>query len=378
MAELDLVLMGPPGASKGTQGRLLGEALGVPCVSSGDLLRHAVEEGSALGEKARGFMARGDLVPDRVIVGLMSRRLREPDARGGFIADGYPRTVPQAEALASALDALGRRLTAALAISLPDDEVVDRLAGRRTCPACGRVYHVQHEPPARAGHCDTDGKRLIQREDDSPATIRRRLAVYHQDSEPLLAHYSEQGLLLRGGRKRPLRRRRRTASRRDNFERLTGRRAAVAQNIRARTLGLRRRALVALVSPTRRQSQRRRRRDAALRRSYAADSASPGAQLDPRRTCMRGDAAAVARHVRARTSRHPVGRAPSSDRRPLACQTAAPPMCGPRGHAFPDGWNNQTSRRCGQLGSSDVTVKCLLIGAFSMGAAGFEPASSRV
>jgi adenylate kinase len=192
---LDLLLMGPPGAGKGTQGRLLGEALGVPWVSSGDLLRHAVEDGSALGDEARGVMSRGELVPDRLIVGLMSRRLEEPDARGGFIADGYPRTVPQAEALDAALDALGRRLTAALAIALPDDDVVDRLTGRRTCPVCGRVYHLEHEPPARAEHCDVDGARLIQREDDSPATIRRRLAVYHQDSEPLIAHYGERGLL---------------------------------------------------------------------------------------------------------------------------------------------------------------------------------------
>ncbi|MGI8780332.1 MAG: adenylate kinase [Solirubrobacteraceae bacterium] len=195
MTELDLLLMGPPGAGKGTQGRLLGEALGVPWVSSGDLLRHAVEDGSALGEEARGFMSRGDLVPDRVIVGLMSRRLQEPDARGGFIADGYPRTVPQADALAAALDALGRRLTAALAILLPDDEVVDRLSGRRTCPACGRVYHVEHEPPVRAEQCDADGARLIRREYDSAETIRRRVAVYHKDSEPLIAYYGERGLL---------------------------------------------------------------------------------------------------------------------------------------------------------------------------------------
>jgi adenylate kinase len=192
---LDLLIMGPPGAGKGTQGRLLGEALGVPWVSSGDLLRHAVEDGGPLGAEARGVMSRGELVPDRLIVGLMSRRLEEPDARGGFIADGYPRTVPQAEALDAALDALGRRLTAALAIALPDDDVVDRLTGRRTCPVCGRVYHLEHEPPARAERCDVDGARLIRREDDSPATIRRRLAVYHQDSEPLIAHYGERGLL---------------------------------------------------------------------------------------------------------------------------------------------------------------------------------------
>jgi adenylate kinase len=195
MDELDLLLMGPPGAGKGTQGRLLGEALGVPWVSSGDLLRHAVEDGSELGEQAKGFMSRGDLVPDEVIVGLMSRRLEQPDARAGFIADGYPRTVPQAEALAAALAALGRELTAALAISLPDDEVVERLSGRRTCPECGRVYHVEHEPPTSGDRCDAEGTALVRREDDAPETIRRRLAVYHRESEPLLAHYGERGLL---------------------------------------------------------------------------------------------------------------------------------------------------------------------------------------
>ena len=140
-------------------------------------------------------MSRGDLVPDDVIVRLMSRRLEQPDARAGFIADGYPRTLPQAEALGAALAALGRELTAALAIALPDDEVVQRLSGRRTCPACGRVYHVEHEPPASADRCDADGMGLVRREDDAPETIRRRLAVYHRESEPLLAHYRERGLL---------------------------------------------------------------------------------------------------------------------------------------------------------------------------------------
>jgi len=192
---LDLVLMGPPGAGKGTQGRLLGEALGVPWISSGDLLRRAVEEGSALGERARDVMARGDLVPDGLMDDLMRSRLGSPDARGGFIADGYPRTVPQAQALAVALEGLGRSVAAALAISLAEDEVVDRLSGRRTCPVCGRVYHVTHEPPVRAEHCDADGAALIRREDDTVATIRRRLAVYHEESAPLIAHYAELGLL---------------------------------------------------------------------------------------------------------------------------------------------------------------------------------------
>jgi adenylate kinase len=189
------VLMGPPGAGKGTQGRLLGEAFGVPWISSGDLLRRAVEEGSALGERARGVMARGDLLPDGLMDGLMRRRLGRPDAGRGFIADGYPRTVRQAQALGAALEGLGRGLGAALAISLAEDEVVDRLSGRRTCPVCGRVYHVTHEPPARAERCDADGASLIRREDDTAATIRRRLAVYHEESAPLIAHYAGRGLL---------------------------------------------------------------------------------------------------------------------------------------------------------------------------------------
>ena len=192
---LDLVLMGPPGAGKGTQGRLLGEALGVPWISSGDLLRQAVADGSALGEQARDVMASGNLVPDRLMVGLMSARLQRPDAHRGFISDGYPRTVAQAEALAAALEGLGRRLAAALAISLSDEAIVDRLSGRRSCPACGRVYHVTHEAPVHAGRCDADGTDLVRRQDDTAATIRRRLAVYHDESERLLAHYRARGLL---------------------------------------------------------------------------------------------------------------------------------------------------------------------------------------
>jgi adenylate kinase len=167
--------MGPPGAGKGTQGRLLGEAFGVPWISSGDLLRRAVEEGSALGERARGVMARGDLLPDGLMDGLMRRRLGRPDAGRGFIADGYPRTVRQAQALGAALEGLGRGLGAALAISLAEDEVVDRLSGRRTCPVCGRVYHVTHEPPARAERYA--GRGLLREVDGSgpPPVVAERL-----------------------------------------------------------------------------------------------------------------------------------------------------------------------------------------------------------
>ena len=192
---LDLVLMGPPGAGKGTQGQLLGEALGVPWISSGDLLRQAVADGSALGRAARDVMAQGNLVPDDLMVGLMSDRLQLPDARRGFISDGYPRTVAQAKALAAALEGLGRRLAAALAILLSEEEIVDRLSGRRTCPACGRVYHVTHAQPVHADRCDADDAHLVRRRDDTAATIRRRLAVYHDESEPLLAHYRARGLL---------------------------------------------------------------------------------------------------------------------------------------------------------------------------------------
>jgi adenylate kinase len=193
---MNLVLLGPPGVGKGTQGRLLAERLGVRWLSSGQMLRDAVREGNELGKQVEQSMRQGDLVADGVILEIMEGRLRRADAMG-FILDGFPRTRGQAEALTGVLDRLGLSLSAAIVLDLPDAEVVRRLSGRRTCPVCGRVHHVEFEPPEREGHCDVEGAELIQRDDDRPGTIRRRLVVYHREIGPLLGYYEEVGLLHR-------------------------------------------------------------------------------------------------------------------------------------------------------------------------------------
>lgn len=194
---MNLVLLGPPGVGKGTQGRMLSETLEVPWLSSGDMLRDAVREGTALGKRADGSMRQGELVEDSLIVEIMGERLRRADATKGFILDGYPRTRGQAEALAAVLAQLGRTLSAALLLDLPDEDVVTRLSGRRICERCGRVYHVEFDPPERDGRCDVDDGELIRRDDDRPETIRRRLVVYHREIEPLLRYYEAEWVLRR-------------------------------------------------------------------------------------------------------------------------------------------------------------------------------------
>jgi adenylate kinase len=194
---MNLVLVGPPGVGKGTQGRRLGERLAVPWLSSGDILRDAVREGTELGKQVEESMHRGELVEDSLIERIMDARLGRADAANGFILDGFPRTRGQAEALTAALGRLGRSLSAAILLDITDEDVVRRLSGRRTCPADGRVYHVQFDPPQREGLCDVDGTELIQRDDDHPETIRQRLVVYHREIGPLLGYYDEIGRLHR-------------------------------------------------------------------------------------------------------------------------------------------------------------------------------------
>jgi adenylate kinase len=195
MAELNLVLLGPPGSGKGTQGERLQEDLRFPYYATGDILRGAVRDETELGRTAKEYMDRGDLVPDEVIVGVIAERVASPEALDGFILDGFPRTMPQAEALDAKLEELGRSVTAVLLIDVSDDEVVRRLGGRRTCAENGHVFHVEFNPPQQEGVCDLDGSELVVRDDDKPEVIRKRLETYHEKTEPLVDYYDQRSVL---------------------------------------------------------------------------------------------------------------------------------------------------------------------------------------
>jgi adenylate kinase len=196
MPELNLILLGPPGSGKGTQGERLQEDFRLPYYATGDILRAAVKEGTEVGKQAKDFMDRGDLVPDEVIIGVIAERLQGEEAADGFILDGFPRTVPQAEALDSKMKELGRDLTAAILIDVPEDEVVRRLGGRRTCEQNpSHIYHVDFDPPKEEGVCDLDGAKLIVREDDKPDVIKNRLSTYREKTEPLISYYEDRGIL---------------------------------------------------------------------------------------------------------------------------------------------------------------------------------------
>jgi adenylate kinase len=203
VSQLNLILLGPPGAGKGTQAERLVDDFDLPYYATGDILRGAVEEESELGRKAKEYLDRGDLVPDEVINEVVTDRIDSSEAADGFLLDGFPRTMRQAELLEQALDERGRRLTAVLLIEAPDEEVIRRLSGRRICTKGGHVYHLEFDPPKNEGHCDQDGSPLIQRDDDKPETVKHRLAVYHEQTSPLIEHYDELGLLRRFDGARP-------------------------------------------------------------------------------------------------------------------------------------------------------------------------------
>jgi len=192
---LRLILMGPPGCGKGTQAKMLEERYGIVQLSTGDMLRTALRDASTVGIEAKKHMDAGQLVPDQVIVDVMRERLQKSDCASGYILDGFPRTIVQAEALEGLLVTMDQPLTAVIALTVPDDEVVRRLAGRRTCTKCGTGYHVEFHAPATANVCDKCGAVLYQRDDDNEATIRARLQVYEAQTAPLINYYRERGLM---------------------------------------------------------------------------------------------------------------------------------------------------------------------------------------
>ncbi|MDR1158117.1 MAG: adenylate kinase [Oscillospiraceae bacterium] len=188
---MNIVLLGSPGSGKGTQAEVLSRRLGIPAVSTGNILREAMRQGTEVGLAAKSYIDAGQLVPDEVMVGIVRERLAAPDCARGFILDGFPRTIAQAVAL----DGIGVTVQAVLSLEVPDEDIERRMAGRRSCRLCGNTYHVQVNPPAVEGVCDSCGGELYQRDDDVPAVVRARLITYHENTEPLKGHYESRGLL---------------------------------------------------------------------------------------------------------------------------------------------------------------------------------------
>lgn len=192
---MNLILLGPPGAGKGTQAKMLVETYGIPQISTGDMLREAVKNQTQLGLEAKKYMDAGQLVPDEVVIGLVKERLGRDDCAQGFMLDGFPRTVPQAEALDKVLAEMGKGIDHVISIEVPNDELLKRLTGRRTCRNCGQGYHVVFDPPKKDGVCDKCGGELYQRDDDNEATVANRLKVYEESTKPLIDYYQAKGLL---------------------------------------------------------------------------------------------------------------------------------------------------------------------------------------
>ena len=189
-----LLLIGPPGGGKGTQAKYLVEKFSIPQISTGDMLRENVQNGTPLGKETHKFMADGQLVPDSVILNMMAKRLDERDCSNGYILDGFPRTIPQAEGLDNLLDGMNQKLDYVVVMNVPDNLIITRLSNRRSCKECGHVYNLIFEPPANAGKCNKCSEELYLRDDDNPATIKERLTVFHQQTEPVIKYYSNQGI----------------------------------------------------------------------------------------------------------------------------------------------------------------------------------------
>ena len=189
-----LLLIGPPGSGKGTQAKYLVENFSIPQISTGDMLRENVQNGTPLGKEAQKFMTDGQLVPDAVILDIMAKRLDERDCSNGYILDGFPRTIPQAKGLNNLLNCMNHKLDYVVVMDVPDNLIITRLSNRRSCKKCGHVYNLIFEPPANAGKCNECSEELYLRDDDNPATIQERLTIFHQQTEPLIKYYSNQGI----------------------------------------------------------------------------------------------------------------------------------------------------------------------------------------
>ncbi len=193
---MKIIMLGAPGAGKGTQAEKMAEKYQIPHISTGDIFRANIKAGTELGKKASAYIEKGELVPDELTTGLVVNRIQEKDCENGFILDGFPRTIPQAECLTKALAEMNDKMDIALNIDVPDDMIVKRMGGRRVCPVCGATYHVTNIPPKKEGVCDKCGADLIIRKDDEPETVKKRLAVYHEQTEPLMTYYENEGILV--------------------------------------------------------------------------------------------------------------------------------------------------------------------------------------
>lgn len=192
---MKIIMLGAPGAGKGTQAKKIAAKYGIPHISTGDIFRANIKNGTELGKKAKTYMDQGLLVPDELVVDLVVDRVGQEDAKNGYVLDGFPRTIPQAEALDKALAGLGEKVDYAIDVDVPDENIVRRMGGRRACVGCGATYHMEYAPTKVEGICDTCGKELILRDDDKPETVLKRLGVYHEQTQPLIDYYSKKGVL---------------------------------------------------------------------------------------------------------------------------------------------------------------------------------------
>lgn len=192
---MKIIMLGAPGAGKGTQAKMIADKFDIPHISTGDIFRANIKNGTELGKKAKTYMDQGQLVPDELVVDLVIDRFKEPDCEKGYVLDGFPRTIPQAEVLDKALTELGDAIDYAINVDVPDENIVRRMSGRRACLACGATYHIEHIPPKAEGICDTCGEKLVLRDDDKPETVLNRLKVYHDQTQPLIDFYTAKGVL---------------------------------------------------------------------------------------------------------------------------------------------------------------------------------------